>query len=112
MKTMSMKDKNQGDLKNDTCNTSMIQMIPMIKSFKWRTHPSHLYCWCFVRGDDDVGDIHREEEEEEGDDVEGKDDEDEDDDDSDDLGDQELQVAHTSKSSVLLMFWWWWWLYW
>ena len=43
--------------------------------------------------------------EEEDDDVEGKDDEDEDDDDSDDLGDQELQVAHTSKSSVLLMFW-------
>ena len=49
--------------------------------------------------------MNREEEDEEGDDVEGKDDEDEDEDedDSDDLGDQELQVAHTSAPSVLSM---------
>ena len=43
---MSMKDKNQGDLKNDTCNTSMIQMIPI----QWSRASSgaHIRAICIV----------------------------------------------------------------
>ena len=80
----------------------MILMIWVIKSCKWRTPLSHLYCWCFGDGDDYIDRYVNEDEEEDEEDDDAHED-DEDDLDSNDSNDQELQVAHTSEPSVLSM---------
>ena len=64
----------------------MIRMIPMIRSFRWRTPLSHLYFWCFDDGDDYIDRyVNEDEEEDEEDDDAHEDDEDDEDDDENDI---------------------------